>query len=123
MSIDASEVTAFGRDLVVKSALTFTAATAVVEKAALNIKNDARQRATGIPHAGGYPFSIKYERVGLRAEIGPEIGGRQWGLGDILEYGVPSRNTAPRPHLGPALAAEAPKFEQFLAEAAIKALD
>ena len=120
MSIDASEVTQLGRKLLVASTLTFAGAKAVVEKAALNVKNDARQRASGIRHAPSYPSSIQYEMVGIQAEIGPEVGGPQWGLGDILEYGTP--NSAPHPHLMPAAQKELPVMEKFLVDLATKAL-
>jgi hypothetical protein len=119
-SVDASEVTALGRQLLVASVLTFAGAKPVVEKAALNVKNDARQRISGLRHAPGYPNSIQYEMVGIQAEVGPEVGGPQWGLGDILEYGT--SKSAPHPHLMPAAEAELPNLERLLVELATKAI-
>lgn len=124
MSIDASEVTNLGRTLVVSVAAVEVGARAVMAKAALNVKNDARQRISGLRHARGYPNSIKYETKftagTVEALVGPEVGGPQWGLGDILEYGTV--NSAPHPHLMPAAEAELPKMEKYLAEVAVKAL-
>lgn len=85
---------------------------AVVERGALNIKQDAARRASGLKHAPAYPQSISYDVHntfgGVTAEIGPDKGRRQGALGNILEFGTP--NNAPRPHLNPALDVEEPKF-------------
>ena len=106
---------------------------AVVAKGALNIKNDARQRASGIRHAPMYPYTITYDTTetpwGVSAEIGPDkdkvVGGGPYrtpgNLGAILEYGT--SRSAPIPHLAPALDAEEPRFLDALADAAEKALD
>lgn len=87
-------------------------ARAVISKGALNIKNDARRNAPGDSHARHYPSSINYdlydEPLGIMAEIGPVEGRRQWGLGNLLEYG--SANNPPHPHLEPALDHEEPRF-------------
>lgn len=120
MSIDASEVTELGRKFLVASTLTFEAAKPVMEKAAIQVRNDARNRIGGLAHAARYPRSIQYELAGIQATIGPEVGGPQWGLGDILEYGTPK--SGPHPHLMPAAEAELPKMASFLAEIAAKAL-
>lgn len=90
----------------------------VLSKGALNIKNGARQRVSGLRHAPAYPSSITYD-VGhdLRgpfAVIGPDKIRHQGALGNLIEYG--SVNNAPRPHLGPALEDEAPRFERAVAE-------
>lgn len=96
---------------------------AVVAKGALNIKNDAAARASGIAHAPAYPRSITYDMhfslSGPSAEIGPDKSRRQGALGNILEYGT-SKN-APRPHMGPAANAEEPKFAKALEDLAVKA--
>lgn len=90
----------------------------VLSKAALNIKNDARKKASGIRHAPAYPRAIGYDtdwRDTLgRAEIGPDKDKRQGALGNFLEYGDP--RTPAQPHLGPALDYEAPNFERYLGQ-------
>lgn len=90
----------------------------VVGKGALNIKNDAKRRVRGLRHAPAYPYAIGYDvGQGLKgpfADIGPDKDKRQGALGNILEYGTV--NNPPRPHLGPALDDEAPRFEAALAD-------
>lgn len=97
----------------------------VVARGAYNIKRDAQRAVTGHPHLPHYPQAITYgtEQAGdtVTAEIGPDKTKRQGPLGNVLEYGSPSR--APIPHLGPALQAEQPRFEKALEEAAGKTLD
>lgn len=105
----------------------------VLQKGALNIKNDARARVAGIAHAPRYPYTITYDTStkGPRseAEIGPdpdkEVGGgphrTPGNLGAILEYG--SVNNAPVPHLGPALDAERPRFERALSDLEVRLLE
>lgn len=87
-------------------------ARAVITKGALNIKTEARATAPGTGSAKHYPNSISYdlydEPGGLMAETGPAEDRRQWGLGNLLEYG--SSHNRPHPHLEPALDHEAPRF-------------
>lgn len=90
----------------------------VTAKAALNIKNDAKKRVSGLAHAPHYPRAISYD-VAVRgeavaAEIGPDKDRPQGALGNILEYGT-SKN-APYAHLGPALDYEGPAFERYLGQ-------
>lgn len=105
----------------------------VVQKGALNIKKDAQKRSSGISHAPTYPYTISYDTTptlfGATAEIGPDkdkqVGGgphrTPGNLGAILEYG--SVNSAPVPHLGPALDAERPLFERALADLEVRLLE
>lgn len=99
---------------------------AVVRKGAVNVKTEARRLASGNRYAPAYPQSITFDagwkRGAYEAEIGPEKGGPQWGLGTILEYGVPSQGTAPQPHMRPAADAEEPRFEKAIADLAGDAL-
>lgn len=101
------------------------AAEAAVLKGSMNIKKDASARVSGLSHAPAYPASISFDMhttVGaINSEIGPDKGRRQGALGNLLEFG--SVNNAPRPHLVPALEAEAPRFERVIADAAGKLLD
>jgi hypothetical protein len=90
----------------------------VLSRAALNIKNDARKKVSGIRHAPAYPRSIGYDTAWKgtlgRAEIGPDKDKRQGALGNILEYGTV--NNPPYAHLGPALDYEGPNFEKYLGQ-------
>lgn len=100
------------------------AARGVLQKGALNVKQDAQRFASGLSHAPLYPQSITYDtefkRGGWEAEIGPDKNRPQGALGNLLEYG--SANNAPHAHLGPALDREGPRFVQALAELAEKSL-
>lgn len=86
----------------------------VVEKGALNVKKDARERWQGMPHAPSLPWAVGYDitddETTISAEIGPDKDMRQGALGNLLEYG--SINNAPRPALNPALDVEEPRFVQ-----------
>ena len=100
-------------------------ATRVVEKGALNIKNDARWRASGLRHAPAYPSAITYDMSqGFRgpvAEIGPDKQKRQGALGNLIEYG--SVKNAPRPHMVPAAEAELPRFERAMEDLSARLLE
>jgi hypothetical protein len=97
---------------------------ATVEKAALNVKNDAKEtvtRDTPKGHARAYPASITYDVTstptgGTSAEIGPDKDKRQGALGNLIEFG--SANNSPIPHLGPALEHEIPNLEFWLTDLA-----
>lgn len=93
----------------------------IVGQGCLHIKRDAQRiiRAAStkgyLPH---YPRSISYTVTSgggsIIGEIGPDRAKLQGGLGRIIEYGTV--NSAPIPHLSPALDAEVPRFERFVAE-------
>lgn len=103
---------------------TMPAVRGVVQKGALNIKNGARERISGHPHAPAYPSAIGYDsKVGptsAEAEIGPDKQKRQGALGNILEHGT--LNNAPIPHMRPAADEELPRFERALEDLAVKGL-
>jgi hypothetical protein len=93
----------------------------VVARGALQIKNDARRRIGRPRHAPAYPASISYDSpvtVGyeVSAKVGPDKSRRQGALGNLLEFG--SVNSAPKPHIIPAVYAELPKFERALEDIA-----
>jgi hypothetical protein len=123
---DAHELVALTRDIERAAAITPKAAAAVVTKAAVNVKADARRRASGLQHAPAYPYSITFDdvtvsRIWVQTYVGPDKNKRQGALGNIIEYGT--RNNPPHPHLGPAAEAEEPRFARAMEELAAKALD
>lgn len=124
-SVDTSDLDKLAASLVRATAATVPAVDAVVAKGALNIKTDAARRASGLAHAPAYPRSITYDTFHTprtsQAVIGPDKDRRQGALGNILEYGT--IKNAPVPHLGPALDAEAPKFEKALGDVAATLLE
>ena len=91
---------------------------AVVQKGALNIKNDWRARWTGKRYlpalANSITFDTEITPFGVEAEIGPDKSRPQGPLANLIEYG--SVNNAPDPGGAPALDAEAPRFEKALAD-------
>ncbi|NYV73184.1 hypothetical protein [Streptomyces sp. UH6] len=120
MDIDMSEVRRLERHLTRGIAVTRRDAHAVTARGALNIKNDWRlnARQTAPKHAVHYPRSIGYDiaRYGqdvVMATIGPDKGGPQGALGNLLEYG--SVKNPPHRDGGRALDAEEPRFEAQMA--------
>lgn len=123
---DGKELTALVRDLERATLAAPIEAAAIVTKGATNIKRDARQRVSGLPHLPAYPYSIGFDppratRMQVSTEIGPDKDKRQGALGNVIEYGSPSR--PPVPHLGPAAEAEEPRFARAVDEFMAKALD
>ncbi|MET8982137.1 hypothetical protein ABZX85_41795 [Streptomyces sp. NPDC004539] len=88
----------------------------VVVRGALNVKNDWRNnaRASGRKHAGKlYPRTVGFDVAAYgpdvwAATIGPDKGGTQGALGNLLEYG--SVKNPPHRDGGRALDAELPRF-------------
>lgn len=78
--------------------------TRVATQTTLNdIKNDARQFASGMSHLPQYPSTITYEThvtpSGVEGEVGPEKRG-QGNLGHLIEHGSPT--SGPHAHMAPA---------------------
>jgi hypothetical protein len=100
----------------------------VVRKGAMNIKRDwrANARATGRKHAGKlYPRTVSYDVAAYGPDvtlaiIGPDKGGSQGALGNILEYG--SVKNPPHRDGGRALDVEEPRFEAQMALIAARGL-
>jgi len=97
----------------------------IVAKGALNIKKRAQELAPKGPHTPHYAQAISYDirkKSGdIEAEIGPKRGRRQWGLGNLLEYG--SVNNPPHPHHEPALDEEEPRFYEHAEKLAESLID
>lgn len=125
---DRTQVDALERDLGKAAAAAPATAAAVVTRSALAVKADARRRISGLSHAPAYPASIGFDPVRATASgtaastvVGPDKSRRQGALGNLLEYG--SVKNAPRPHLGPAGEAEAPRMAKALEDLATKAVE
>lgn len=125
VEFDMSELESWTEVLQKAPAATKKQARAVVSKGSLNIKNEARRNAPGTGAARHYPSSINYDITDkdgeIVGEIGPAEGRRQWGLGNLLEYG--SQHNPPHPHLEPALDAEEPRFIKAAEDLAAEALE
>jgi hypothetical protein len=103
---------ALAADLAIAGARMTVAATALITKGALNIKNDWRTSASGLKHAPAYPASITFDVIKtpamISAEIGPDKQKRQGALGNLIEYG--SVHNPPHLDGARALASEQPRF-------------
>jgi hypothetical protein len=93
----------------------------IVGQGCNNIKKQAQRTIRAASHRGylpHYPRALGYEvRSGggsIIGVVGADPAKLQGGLGDLLEYG--SQNNAPIPHTNPALDAEVPRFERYVAE-------
>jgi hypothetical protein len=86
---------------------------AVVERGAHNIKTEAADRLQPSRHFPHYARSITYDisdaAGGVRADIGPDKDRPQGALGNLLEYGSATYGPI-KPHLGPAIHLEEPRF-------------
>lgn len=124
LQIDTSDLKHLAATLQVASRNTVAEARSVVAKGANNVQKDARERIGRGPYLPAYARSITYDLswpIGaVKAVIGPDKDRPQGPLGNVLEYGSPGR--APRPHLGPALEAESPRFEKALEDVVGKVL-
>jgi hypothetical protein len=135
LTFESPELAALYRDLSTAGATIKPLMVGVINKGALNVKNDARElfaelqkrsRYKGyLPH---YGWTITYdapvERAGdITSVIGPETTGKpfqQGAFGKGIEYG--SVNAPPLPHLEPSLDAEAPRLEMAMRAIAQRAM-
>jgi len=125
VTFDDHELVALTKDIERAARIMPAEAAKVVTKAAVNIKNDARRRVSGLAHAPAYPYAIGFDDVQVtttyaKTAVGPDKDKRQGALGNILEYGT--RKNPPVPHLGPAAEAEEPRFARAMDELAAKVL-
>lgn len=113
-------------DLLKAGAEAIVATRAVVQKGALNIKNDAKRNVQqSAPVHNAYAHNaITYDTtirpLTVEAEIGYDKDKRGGSLGNILEYGT--RKNPPHRDLGRALDREAEHFDGYLAAAIAKLL-
>lgn len=97
----------------------------VVEKGALNVKKDWRERWLGHSHIPELPWAVTYDIVAdeetvISYEIGPDKAKPQGPLGNIIEFGT--LNNAPIPGGMPALEAEEPRFTRAVADLGVQLL-
>lgn len=125
MTADMSEVDKLARDLGASAANALRDVRAVIQKGALNIKNDLRDQANaaGIPEAANLARSISYDTTltpgGIKAEIGPTKAKKKSGRGGsfaFLYFGN-SKNGPVLPDPGDALKREAGNVETYIDKA------
>lgn len=122
-SVDLSQVKALEGALQGAEAEAVTEMHNIVKRGSFNIKRDWQRRWSGHPRIKGLPHTITYDtevtRDSVTGDIGPDKNkGGQAPLAHLIEYGSPGR--PPLPGGGPALEAEAPKFEAAIAAKAEK---
>jgi len=120
-SIDASQVDRLAVELGRAGRKATLGATAVIGKAAQNIKTGMQADFSGHGHAPNIPRAINYDLRGLSAEIGVDKRGPQGGLGNILAFGT-SKNAAVVDHTA-ALRRELPNVAKFLGDVGERALE
>lgn len=90
-----------------------------IEVTARNVRDTARENATGMAHAPAFPHSITYDIEGsgnratgsnLTAEIGPDKSRPQGALGNLIEFG--SGNNPPQGIMHGALQENEADFER-----------
>jgi hypothetical protein len=113
--VDGSELVTLAADLIGAPDRLMAEVEPVVEKGALNVRRGAqellRSAITGVylPHYGrAITYEMERGNDWVQADIGPEVDKPQGGMGRGVEVG--SSNTAPIPHMFPALDEEEPRF-------------
>lgn len=122
--VDASQVEALAALFAQVPGKAVALARPVVQKGALNIKNDWRRAWSGLDSAPYLASAVTYDITDagslVTAEIGPDKSLPQGALGNLLEFG--SVNNAPHPGGLPAAQAEEPRFAEAAERLAIEAL-
>lgn len=127
ISFDASDLRRLADDLAAAPDRLKPDVDRIVERGALNIRRRAQRRIRDqirgvyLPH---YARSITYDvdkgGTYAEAEVGPESGMPQGGMGAAIEFG--SARHGPLPHLLPAYDEELPRLIEHLADAAERVL-
>lgn len=119
--VDVAELLHLSADLGNASDAAFSRAVEATRESAERLQRGWRYNATITAgrHGKHYPKAITSEMFyvpgrEVEAEIGPEIGRKQGGMGMGFEYG--SVNQPPHNDAGRALAEEQPRWEQALAD-------
>lgn len=120
VSVDASELAGLARDLAAAGDKVERESEPVIERGALNIKNQLREEMAGSYWFKGVASAMSYDRDGLEAEIGPEKGA-PGSLANIAYFGS-SRGGGTVPDPIHALEAEVPNVERWLAKVAEESL-
>lgn len=118
ISIDASELRAYGAHLAAIPAKAHVEVSAIVQRGANNIKRQQQSEARASRHFKGFASAISYDMILKTGTIGAEIGpvkGAPGSLANIAYFGT-SRGGGTVADPQNALDAEAPKFEKALGD-------
>lgn len=136
VKIDASDLSRLAADIGRAPSKSGRTLRQAIEVTARNIRDSAREKASGLEHAPAFPYSITYD-VGVNnsllrdtfggggadtimADIGPDKDRPQGSLGNLLEYG--SVNNSPRGIMHGALQENEADFEKGIDKAIDDAL-
>ena len=125
VEFDASEIREFTHRLQEAGAKTQREVKGVINKGALNIKNQMRKEASGSRHFGQIASTITYDLTEwgafgggvVEAEVGPNKHFRAARLGNVAYFGT-SKGGGTLPDPIHALEAEIPNVERWLGDAA-----
>lgn len=127
VTFDVSQLADLAEDLAGAGRRLSSKVPAIIKRGAQNIKTDAQRRFRSqvkevyLPHfARAITYDVKGDARHYEAEIGPETGKLQGGMGPGVEFG--SARHAPIPNLYPAFDEEVPKTEAALADATAQAV-
>jgi hypothetical protein len=121
------EVRLLSEDLMRAAATAPAETRKIVAKGSLQIKTDARRRASTIAHVPSLPSSITYDThqtpSGAWGEIGPEQNRRGGPLAPFVENEYGTVWSAPQPFMAPAARAEEPRFEKAMQDLAVRLVE
>lgn len=131
--VDTTQIALLANDLKIVRSRLKPALNTPARNSARKVRDDARANWRNAPGVTGkttsyYPASITFEKKTstgslVEYEVGPDKELPQGALGNLFEYGLSTpRRGLPKPHLGPALDAEAAVFERALLDAVVKAI-
>lgn len=125
IEIDVSEVVALAAAFAAAPAKVSKDIRGVLQKGALNIKNDLNSQAAASTHFKGMAGSVTYDtrelQRGIEAEIGPDKGRRGGPLGNLFFFGG-ANGGGGTGDLDAPLRAEEPRFMKALGDVGEKAL-
>jgi hypothetical protein len=123
VTVDTSELDRLVAELGAAPARVMPGIVAVTSKAALNIKRDLQQEASGVAHAPALPASISYDMHVRADSLEAQIGPREGGAGSLALLYFGNSKTGPRlPDPVGALEREAQHYVDFLAALVAKEL-
>lgn len=118
----------FAADLIKSAGQAIQGTRAIVQKGALNVKNQAKvnvQKTAPIRHAHAHTainYDTTIKATTIEAEIGYDKDKRPGRLGNLLEFGGRGDHSPPHRDLALALEAEEPRFEAAVSALAEKLL-
>lgn len=115
---DTSELTALAARFRVAPAAVIAAVTPAATRAAVNIKRDMKQAASGHGHLPGLSRTVEYTVTPSSTEVRVEVGFNKTGQGNLANIAAfGSVNNAPVMDITQPLRAEVPRFMKWASKA------